>query len=101
MSDEDRCRCGHHRAHHVTTCKAMRPVGIGSTPPGFQQRTERCPCLGFTLWQTAEKDAGISAVGALLLGLIAIPLLLLAFIVGGQDVICGHGGEQSYCETAR
>lgn len=49
----------------------------------------------------ATSDAGLSTVGALLLGLIAIPLLLLAFVVGGQSVICGHGGQQSYCQADR
>lgn len=51
----DVCSCGHTREHHTLSCKSLRPVGIGSTPPGFRQHMERCPCLGFVLWRTADE----------------------------------------------
>lgn len=84
-------------------CKAIRQVGIGSTPPGFQQRTERCPCLGFTLWQPAEKDAGRVQAGALvatfLVCVIGISLFVLA-VMGSRAGLCKVDSSHSYCHTA-
>lgn len=113
MSDTDTCTCGHHRAHHVQTCKAMRQVGVGSTPPGFQPRMERCPCPGFVMWKTAEdrqvardmnREAGAVNLGAItatfLICLVGTVLFLLS-VMGGRHVMCStHGNALSYCEQA-
>lgn len=91
------CSCGTYLNEHAPD----HPYGGQAGPNGMYARwclRDDCDWRGTT---KPQKDAGLSTVDALLLGLIVIPLLLLAFVVGGQDVICGHGGQQAYCETSR
>lgn len=96
----DRCTCGHERSDHNGFCRAFRPVGVGSTPPGFRPRTERCPCPGFLLW----KEAGRVEAGALVacflfcvVGLSLFALLLMGAAHGVCKVYKDRTDGPSYC----
>lgn len=56
-------------------------------------RHRRCHLIGV-------RDAGLSVVGALLLGCVLIPLLLLAVVKGGERVMCGQDPTIAYCAEA-
>jgi hypothetical protein len=64
---------------------------------------ERCPCLGFVLWRTAEdeplSDAGYASTAAVLLFCILGSLAFLGFLALGQKAVCEHGSQPlpRYC----